>query len=312
MARPLRWIPPNSLVEVTSRTLHGRLLLRPSRDLNEIVLGILARASQRYDVHICAFIYLSNHSHLLLRPADAQQLSRFMGYVNSNLAKEAGRLHGWRERLWGRRFRAIVISDDEATQVERLRYLIANGCKENLVRRPQDWPGASSINALLTGRPLRGVWFDRSAEYDARRRGERVAKYDYAEELEFQLSPLPAWQHLESEGVRQRVEEITRDVASEARKRARETGLAPMGARRILRQDPHSKPQLVSRSPAPRFHARDARVRKGLELAYHAFRLAYRGAAEALRNGQLDAEFPAGCFRPPLPFTRARPSPGIA
>jgi hypothetical protein len=119
MARPLRWIPPNSLVEVTSRTLHGRLLLRPSRDLNEIVLGILARASQRYDVHICAFIYLSNHSHLLLRPADAQQLSRFMGYVNSNLAKEAGRLHGWRERLWGRRFRAIVVSDDEATQVAR-------------------------------------------------------------------------------------------------------------------------------------------------------------------------------------------------
>ena len=35
--RPLRYVPPDSLVEVICRTLHGRHLLRPSRDLNEIV-----------------------------------------------------------------------------------------------------------------------------------------------------------------------------------------------------------------------------------------------------------------------------------
>ena len=102
MGRPLRFIPADCLVEVTCRTLHGRFLLRPSRDLNEIVLGILGRAVNRYLVGVCGFVYLSNHSHLLLRPADAEQLARFMGFVNGNLAKEAGRLHRWRERLWAR------------------------------------------------------------------------------------------------------------------------------------------------------------------------------------------------------------------
>ena len=59
-----------------------------------------ARAARRYQMGVCYFIFLSNHCHLLLRPADARQLAHFMGFVNGNLAKEAGRLHGWRERIW--------------------------------------------------------------------------------------------------------------------------------------------------------------------------------------------------------------------
>jgi hypothetical protein len=159
------------------------------------------------------------------------------------------------------------------------------------------------------GQPLRGVWFDRSAEYDARRRGERISKYDYAEKLGLELSPLPAWKNRHPKEIRRKVREIAQSIEADTRKRARETGTAPLGVRRIRRQNPHSAPEHPSRSPAPRFHARDPRVRKRLEFAYYAFRIAYQQAAEALRNGRLDAEFPAGCFRPPLPFTRARAGP---
>lgn len=47
MARDLRYVPPGSLVEVTCRTIQGRFLLRPSRELNEIVYGILGRAAEK-------------------------------------------------------------------------------------------------------------------------------------------------------------------------------------------------------------------------------------------------------------------------
>jgi hypothetical protein len=33
----------------------------------------------------------------------AKQLADFMGYFNSNLAREAGRLEDWREKFWSRR-----------------------------------------------------------------------------------------------------------------------------------------------------------------------------------------------------------------
>jgi REP element-mobilizing transposase RayT len=173
MARPLRYIPPGSLVEVTTRTVHGRLLLRPSDEVNDLVLGVIARAQTLFGVRIHAFVVLSNHMHLLCTVDDAAQLSAFMSFVNGNVAREIGRLHDWRQRFWGRRYRAIVVADDTAA-VGRLRYILQNGCQEGLVDRPRDWPGVSAVRALTTGAEISGTWYDRTAEYNARVRGETV------------------------------------------------------------------------------------------------------------------------------------------
>lgn len=305
MGRPLRFVPPKALVEVTCRTIHGRFLLRPSRDLNEIVIGILARAAARYDVKICAFAYLSNHAHLLLLPADAEQLALFMGYVNSNIAREAGRLHRWRQSFWGRRYRAIVVSDETEVQVRRLRYLLEQGCKEGLVRRPEDWPGASSTEGLLTGKAIRGIWFDRTLEYEARRRGERLGKYTFSSCEMFALEPLPVWRDISALELRQRIRALVKEIEAETRLRLKQTGRAALGRRRILRQNPHDCPKQSSRSPAPRFHAHRWEVRKMLELSYYFFCIAYRQASATLRNGNVRAEFPAGSFPPRLCFVGA-------
>ena len=93
MSRRLRFIPDRPLVEVTARTLQGRFLLRPSPGLREIFVGILARAAERYDVAVHAYVCAGNHLHALLSPADAHQLAGFMRYLLTNLSKEAGRLH---------------------------------------------------------------------------------------------------------------------------------------------------------------------------------------------------------------------------
>ena len=50
-----------------------------------------------------------------------------MMYVKSNLAQEAGRIVDWREKLWGGRYRAIEVSNEEAVQVNRLRYVVSHG-----------------------------------------------------------------------------------------------------------------------------------------------------------------------------------------
>jgi len=82
---------------------------------------------------IHAFVVLSNHTHFLLPPSGADQLAKFMQFVNANIAKEAGRLHKWRDRLWSRRYRSIVIADDQAA-LARLRYLFSHGAKEGNLR----------------------------------------------------------------------------------------------------------------------------------------------------------------------------------
>jgi REP element-mobilizing transposase RayT len=93
MPRPLRFIPCNGIVEVTTRTLQGRLLLRPSPKLNDLILGVVGRAQEMYGMIIHAFVFMSNHCHFLVAPTNAKQLSKFMQFVNSNVAREAARLH---------------------------------------------------------------------------------------------------------------------------------------------------------------------------------------------------------------------------
>ena len=85
-------------------------------------------------------------------------MSEFMCYLNSNLAREVGRLADWKEKFWGRRYQSIVVSDEEEAQISRLRYILAHGAKEGLVGSPLQWPGAHAAPALVTGDPLVGVW----------------------------------------------------------------------------------------------------------------------------------------------------------
>src|SRR5262245_46709134 len=104
MSRKLRFIPPEgSLIEITCRTLQSRLLLCPKGNLNTIVRGVLARAARLYEVEVCACVFMSNHYHILAWVRDAEQLRDFMCYLNSNLAREAGRIFEWREKFWSRR-----------------------------------------------------------------------------------------------------------------------------------------------------------------------------------------------------------------
>jgi REP element-mobilizing transposase RayT len=301
VARPLRYLPPDCpLVEVTCRTIQGRMLLRPSRELKRRIFGVLARAAARYEVGVCTFNYLSNHCHLLLRPQSAAHLAVFMTYLNSNVAREAGRLYRWREKFWGRRYRCVPVSFEPEAQIARLRYLLSQGCKEGLVARPQDWPGATSVHAQLGDGTITGTWYDRTAAYWARKRGKELEPGEFDATETLTLCPLPCWDDLSRDDVRAKTAEMVGDIAAETRQRLRQTKSRPLGVRRILRQHPHARPRRIARSPAPRFHAATWQIRRMLEAGYRTYRDAYRDAKRALQGHQVPVHFPSHGIPPPL------------
>ncbi len=304
MGRKLRFIPDGgALVEVTCRTLQGRLLLRPSPELNDIAAGILGRAQRLYPVNLVAFIPLSNHYHMIVWVENAKQLARFVGYFNSNLAREVSRLTGWTGKIWERRYQAILISDEEEVQVARLRYVLSHGVKENLTARLREWPGLHCVRQIVDGEPLAGTWHDRTQEYVAcRRRGEHPdpLKYTISETVTF--SPLPCWKHLSPDAYRQRVATLATEIEADASAARKRTGAQPLGVAAILAQDPTSRPKRIKRSPAPLFHAASRIIRHYLYEGFSWFVAAYRTAAEKLRRGDPDPHFPIGSFPPPLPF----------
>jgi REP element-mobilizing transposase RayT len=209
MSRPLRFIPAGgALVEVTLRTIHSRFLLRPGLVINQIIIGVLGRAQRKYPIRVCGYVCASNHLHFLLDVDNAHQLASFMRYVGSNLARKVGGFVGWRDKIWSRRYQAIVISSEEEAQVARLRYCLAHGVKEGLVETVKEWPGVHCARALMTGEVAEGIWFDQTQEYAARRRGEKFDRMKYARRETLVLSPLPCWRHLSEEMQRNLVAEI--------------------------------------------------------------------------------------------------------
>jgi hypothetical protein len=303
MPRPLRFIPEKSLVEITTRTLQGRLLLKPSPELTDLVLGVIGKAQTLYGMTIHAFVFLSTHAHCLLSPSSAGQLAKFMQFVNANVAKEAGRLHVWRERFWSRRYRSIVVADEKSAHA-RLRYILAHGAKEGLIGAPGSWPGPNCIAALTTGQLLRGTWFDRSAEYLARQRSETVLPSQFATTFDIKLTPLPCLQHLNADQRQAEFRRIIREIQAKATAENKEKGRQPMGVAAILAQDPHSKPASTDRSPAPFVHASDDSTEMEFRARYRAFVDAFRAGALRLRDHarELVDMFPLWSFPPALPF----------
>ena len=293
-------------MEVTVRTVQSRLLLRPSAAVNEVVLGVLGRAQRLCSVRCCSVVFLSNHWHALLQVDDALQLARFMQHVDSNLSRELGRkeLHDWPHTMWSRRYQSIPVSNEEAAQVERLRYHLAHGVKEGLVDRVKKWPGVHFAKSILGGKPLKGLWFNRTDEYAARNRGEDFGRLKYAADEELKLSQLPCWAHLTPEQYRARIAELVEEVEAEARADREAKGIEPLGVEAILRQDPHTRPNETRKSPAPAFHAASKKARKRFWEEYSAFVAAFREAAEKLKEGK-PARFPLGSFPPALPFVSA-------
>ena len=225
-----------------------------------------------------------------------------MRYVNSNLARKVGRLVGWCDRFWSRRYQAIVISSEEGAQRERLRYCLAHGVKEDLVETVDQWPGVHCAKSLLTGEPAEGYWFDQTQEYAARRRGEKSDRMRYATREVLVLSPLPCWKHLSEEVRRQLVAEMIAEIESEAAARRRRSGSQVLGASAVRGQHPFDRPARPKKSPAPLFHAMSTAARQELWAAYAWFVSAFREASAKLRSGDRSARFPPGSFPPALPF----------
>ena len=305
MGHPLRWFLPGVVYEITTRTTQERYLLRPSPGVRELIIGVLARGALLYpDVCIHGFAFLSNHYHLLASANDGEQLARFVGYVNSNIAREVSRTHSWSGPFWGRRHRPIPIVDEDA-MVARLRYVLSQGVKEGLVRRAEEWPGATSIPWLLGGM-LSGIWIYRDVLRRARRCPREVDPASYTEHYDLELTPLPCWRNLSRDELARRVKRLLDDVAREAV--AKRADRPVVGVDALLATPPHDAPVKPERSAAPVCHASSMQTRSAFRAAYNAFTRAFRAAATvAKRTGAFVlSSFPPGSFPSPLAFVACK------
>ena len=139
-------------------------------------------------------------------------------------------------------------------------YIQSHGCKEDLVARPQDWPGVHCVTALLNGEPITGTWFDRTREWEARLRGEEFGARQFAETEVVNFAPLPCWRDLSAEQYRERIAELVEAIIAKAAAQRVATGIEPLGelrscgsSRFLSRRKPGDHPPRSSTPPAREF-----------------------------------------------------------
>jgi len=243
-------------------TVQGRYLLRSDLVLNDRLLGILGKFQRIHGVQIVMITVLSSHFHILLVVEDALQQANFMRDFQFALSREVNGLTGWRGPVFERRFEATPVTNEEKAQAVRLKYVLANGVKEDLVERVLDWPGVNTAAALLQGASLKGHWIDRTQQHAARNRREDASDERFAVEETVILSPPSCWAHLTPERYREQVAALVEEVEQEAALARRRSGKRVLGVKASLAQSPQTRPETLARSPAPLVHAATKAARR--------------------------------------------------
>lgn len=230
MGTSLRDRNPALMHLVTIRTMQQCFLMRPSKDVNKTIGGIIARYQEVFGIEIFVFIILSNHLHMMVR-APRGNLDEFMENVDREIARRLNYKLKRRGKFWSKRYRAQAIVTDKDIE-EAFLYVVTNAVRHGLVSHPSEWPGLSPYQQNLSERK-KGYSFH---HYSAREDEEKVTYHDLT------MSPLSALKDLpKEERVRYlngKIEARVKEIAEERKAR----GQGFLGAEKVKAVHPFDRP----------------------------------------------------------------------
>jgi REP element-mobilizing transposase RayT len=269
---------------VTRRCSERRFFLRPSRKTTAIVTYVLAVVSERYDILIHGFCFLSNHVHIVLTDPHAR-LPDFHRDLDALIARAVNSSLGRWEAFWDRdSYSAVRLETPEAI-LEKITYVLANPVAAGLVRRGNEWPGLWSDPRLVGGEP---AVVGRPKEFfRAEGRLPAVAR--------LQLHPPPGFDRAAF------VTAVEEQLVRAENRAAAELAAAHrsfLGVARVLAQSPYARPASGEprRGLKPRVACKNKWKRVEALLRLAEFGSAYRDALASWRTGVRDAVFPPGTW----------------
>ena len=136
----------------------------------------------------------------------------------------------------------------------RLKYVLSNGCKENLVASPLEWPGVHCVRALLLGELVEGTWQNRTLARSFQLRGKPASPGGFETRETVILSQLSCWKYLSPEVYRARLAELVRRSRRPPPRRERRKGSSLWASSRSARRarDATRDSRQVTRAVHPR------------------------------------------------------------
>jgi REP element-mobilizing transposase RayT len=288
MSRPIRDRDPKAYRLITIRTDEARLWMIPTRKMEKLLGGIVARYAFFMRIEIYAYCFLTNHYHLLIR-APLGNTDEFCENVNREIARRVNWTHHRIGNFWQRRYDDLIILSDNDL-LEAFLYITTNPVKHGLVEHPRLWPGLCSYQQSLSERERTFTFY----YYSALNPADTACKHD------LKLSILPQFTSMSSRQRRQRIESLIEERTTKIVEFRRSKGRGFLGIRGVMSMTPGEIPQSISRSSRPPAYSKDAALLLEARIMRRDRRERYREASMRYRLGDFLAQFPEYSFRPPL------------
>ena len=133
---------------------NNRQCLLTGEDQFRYFLDLLTRAKSRHPAKLYHYCLMSNHVHLLLEIATAEDLPRLMQYVLQGYGRWIAARRGYSGHVWQGRYKSPLV-DQESYYLEAGRYIERNPLRAKMVRELKDYPWSSyPTYALGIANPL--------------------------------------------------------------------------------------------------------------------------------------------------------------
>jgi putative transposase len=148
-----REVLPGQTYMITRRCTQRQFLMRPDRETNNAFLYCLAEAATRYRIQVLFTLAMSNHHHTGIYDPDGNYPA-FLEHFHKFFAKCQNTLRGRRENFWSSEQTSVVRLVDPNDAIRKMVYALTNPVKDGLVEKAHHWPGITSLDSLLHGKPL--------------------------------------------------------------------------------------------------------------------------------------------------------------
>ncbi|HUU40191.1 MAG TPA: transposase [Desulfatiglandales bacterium] len=140
MTRPWRIEYEGAYYHVLSRGNERKDIFYGDKD-RKLFVDTLGEVSDRFSVDIFAFVFMSNHYHVLLRTNRAN-LSKAMQWLGVTYTRRFNNAYGRSGHLFEGRFKSIVVEND-AYVLELSCYIHRNPLRAGIAKRLVDYPWSS-------------------------------------------------------------------------------------------------------------------------------------------------------------------------
>ncbi len=152
MARLPRYTIPGQPQHIIQRGNNRQVIFAAEADY-QFFRDALVEAAAKYGLDIHAYVWMTNHVHLLATPRFGSSIGKTFQSVGRRYVQYFNYAYKRSGTLWEGRYRATVV-DSERYLLTLMRYIELNPVRAGMVAAPQDYPWSSHRrNALGEGGP---------------------------------------------------------------------------------------------------------------------------------------------------------------